>query len=106
MGNSSPSLGIKNSNILFLGIDMFLDTATRILSLSQRPFTTQFGKGCCVSTSTKTPRKRTTYAKFAAVVQSIKNGIQNQIPRSISTCQLQNALLHFYFMPIKRLVLP
>jgi len=39
---------------------MFLDTATRILSLSQRPFTTQFGKGCCVSTSTKTPRKRTT----------------------------------------------
>ena len=60
MGNYSPSLGIKNSNILFLGIDMFLDTATRILSLSQRPFTTQFGKGCCVSTSTKTPRKRTT----------------------------------------------
>ena len=91
---------------LILGIDMFSDTATRILSLSQRPFTTQFGKGCCVSTSTKTPRKRTTYAKFAAVVQSIKNGIQNQIPRSISTCQLQNALLHFYFMPIKRLVLP
>ena len=39
---------------------MFSDTATRILSLSQRPFTTQFGKGCCVSTSTKTPRKRTT----------------------------------------------
>ena len=43
---------------LILGIDMFSDTATRILSLSQRPFTTQFGKGCCVSTSTKTPRKR------------------------------------------------
>ena len=85
---------------------MFLDTASHTLSLSQRPFTTQFGKGCCVSTSTKTPRKRTTYAKFAAVVQSIKNSIQNQIPRSISTCQLQNALLHFYFMPIKRLVLP
>ena len=85
---------------------MFSDTATRTLSLSQRPFTTQFGKGCCVSTSTKTPRKRTTYAKVAAVVQSSKNGIQNQIPRSISTCQLQNALLHFYFMPIKRLVLP
>ena len=37
---------------------MFSDTATRILSLSQRPFTTQFGKGCCVSTSTKTPRKK------------------------------------------------
>ena len=33
-------------------------------------------------------------------------GIQNQIPRSIRTCQLQNALLHVYFMPIKRLVLP
>ena len=31
---------------------------------------------------------------------------QNQIPRSIRTCQLQNALLHFYIMPIKRLVLP
>ena len=85
---------------------MFSDTASRILSGAQRPVSTQCGEGCCVWTATKTPRKRTTYAKFAAVVQSIKNGIQNQIPRSISTCQLQNALLHFYFMPIKRLVLP
>ena len=60
MGKNSPSLGIKNPTKIFLGIDMFSETATRILSLSQRPFTTQFGKGCCVSTSTKTPRKRTT----------------------------------------------
>ena len=51
---------------IFLGIDMF-DTATRILSLSQRPFTTQFGKGCCVSTSTKTPRKKNQRLKVASV---------------------------------------
>jgi predicted RNA-binding protein len=98
---------------VFLGIDMFSDTAPRILSLSQRPFTTQFGKVCCVSTSTKTPRKRTTQVAKQRWPECLLDmsskalyGIQNQIPRSIRTCQLQNALLHFYIMPIKRLVLP
>ena len=82
---------------------MFLDTATRILSLSQRPFTTQFGKGCCVSTSTKTPRKRTTYAKFAAVVQSIKNGIQNQINMS-TTSDIRNGLCIRYNNDIYKII--
>ena len=39
-----------------LGIEMFSETVSRVLSYSQKPFTTQFGKGCCVSTLTKTPR--------------------------------------------------
>jgi hypothetical protein len=38
----------------------FHNTATRILSLSQSSFTTQVGMECCVSNSTKTPRKRAT----------------------------------------------
>ena len=39
-----------------LGIDMFSEKVALVLSLSQKPFTTQFGMGCCVSTLTKTPR--------------------------------------------------
>ena len=35
---------------------MFSEKVALVLSLSQKPFTTKFGMGCCVSTLTKTPR--------------------------------------------------